>query len=151
MDNSFDFDVVGDKIIRHLSEDEVMTIFFPRVGKSLIVDARHDMENGPAVLLDDMVASPEERLQSIRRLRPQFGKPGQLTLAPWFGGVRAFAERGVLDTIVSRFDAMGFPDAAAAATDAFRTLRRTERDLLLDLIAGNPRSTRTYWQRGGVR
>ncbi len=148
MDNPFDSDMVGDKIIRHLNEDEVMSIFFPRVGKSLIVDARHDLENGPAVLLDDMVASPEERLRSLRRLRPQFGKPGQLTLAPWFGGIRAFEERGVLETIVNRFHAMGFPDAADAATAALRTLRRTERELLLDLIAGNPRSTRTYWQRG---
>lgn len=149
MDNPPDNDTVSDKIIRHLGEAEVMSIFFPRVGKSLIVDTRNDLENGPAVLLDDMVASPEERLRSIQRMRPQFERLGQLTLAPWYGSVRACEEQGVLTAIVARLRTMGFPDAAGAAIATFRTLRRTERDMMLDLVAGNPRTTRTHWQRGG--
>lgn len=148
MDNPFHR--TSDKIIRHLGEDEVMSIFFPRVGKSLIVDARHDLENGPAVLLDDMVQTPEERLHSIRRLRPQFGKPGQLTLAPWIGSTRTFEEQGVLDAIVSRFHALGFPEAAEAALRTFRGLCRAERDQMRDLAIGDPRTTRTLWQRDRV-
>ena len=66
----YPYNVASDKIIRHLLEAEVMSIFFPRIGKALIVDTRHNYENGPVVLLDGMVESPEERLRSIKRLRP---------------------------------------------------------------------------------
>ena len=67
MDNAFNLS--SGKIIRALAEAEVMSIFFPRVGKALIVDTRHDADHGPVVLMDDMVGSAEERLQSVRRLR----------------------------------------------------------------------------------
>lgn len=145
MDNAYN--PASSKIIRALTEAEVMSIYFPWVGKAYIVDTRHNLENGPAVLLDDMAGSPEERLRSIQRLRPQFERIGQLTLAPWIGSTRSFAERGVLDAVVERFQTLGFPDTAQAARTTFRALRREERAMLLDLVAGNPRTTRTIWAR----
>ncbi|HEY8292889.1 MAG TPA: hypothetical protein VIG44_10395, partial [Thermomicrobiales bacterium] len=134
MDNAFNLS--SGKIIRALAEAEVMSIFFPRVGKALIVDTRHDAGHGPVVLMDDMVGSAEERLQSVRRLRPEFTEIAQLTLAPWFGSTRAFAEQGIFDAIVERFRTMGYHDEAHDATRAFRELRRHERQVTLDLIAG---------------
>ena len=125
----YPYNLASDMIIRHLLEAEVMSIFFPRIGKALIIDARHDYENGPTMLLDGMVESPEERLRSIKRLRPQFEQLAQLTLAPWAGSTRSFIERGVLDA-------------------TFRELRRVEREVMRDLVAGDPRTTRTLWQRG---
>ncbi len=145
MDNAFN--ISSSKIIRALAEAEVMSIFFPRVGKALIVDTRHDADHGPVVLMDGMVGSAEERLQSVRRLRPEFTAIAQLTLAPWFGSVRAFAEQGIFDAIVERFRAMGYDDAANDAVRAFRALRRHERQVLLDLIAGEAQTTRTLWAR----
>ena len=118
MDNAYN--ISSSKIIRALAEAEVMSIFFPRVGKALIVDTRHDAEHGPVVLIDDMVGSAEERLQSVRRLRPEFTEIAQLTLAPWLGSTRAFAEQGILDAIVERFHAMGYHDAANDAMRVFR-------------------------------
>lgn len=144
----YPFNLASDKIIRHLMDAEVMSIFFPRIGKALIVDTRHDYENGPAVLLDGMVGTPDERLRAIKRLRPQFEQLGQLTLAPWAGSTRSFVERGVLDAVIARFHTMGYAEAAEAANSVFRDLRRAERDLMQDLVSGNPRTTRTLWQRG---
>lgn len=145
MDNAFNLS--SGKIIRALAEAEVMSIFFPRVGKALIVDTRHDADHGPVVLMDDMVGSAEERLQSVRRLRPEFTEIAQLTLAPWFGSTRAFAEQGIFDAIVERFRTMGYHDEANDATRAFRELRRHERQVTLDLIAGEAQTTRTLWAR----
>jgi len=145
MDNAYN--ISSGKIIRALAEAEVMSIFFPRVGKALIVDTRHDADHGPVVLIDDMVGSAEERLQSVRRLRPEFTEIAQLTLAPWLGSTRAFAEQGIFDAIVERFRAMGFLDAANGAMRAFRELRRQERRVMLDLIAGEAQTTRTLWVR----
>lgn len=147
MDNAFNLS--SNKIIRALAEAEVMSIFFPHAGKALIVDTRHDAENGPAVFVDEMVGSPEERLQSIRRLRPQFKELAQLTLAPWFGSTRTFAAQGILEAIVERLHALGFPDAADGAMAAFRQLRRAEQATLRDLISGDPQTTRTVWSRHG--
>jgi len=142
----YPFNLASDKIIRHLTDAEVMSIFFPRLGKTLIVDARHNYENGPVMLLDGMVRTPEERLRSIRRLRPQFEQLGQLTLAPWAGSTRSFIERGILDAITTRFEAMGFTEAANAAHDTFRELRGIEREIMRNLVTGDPRTTRTLWQ-----
>ncbi|MCA1669629.1 MAG: hypothetical protein LC793_20015 [Thermomicrobia bacterium] len=145
MDNAYN--ISSGKIIRALAEAEVMSIFFPRVGKALIVDTRHNADHGPVVLMDDMVSSAKERLQSVRRLRPEFTEIAQLTLAPWLGSTRAFAEQGIFDAIIERFRAMGFHDAAHDAICAFRELRRHERQMMLDLIAGETQTTRTLWSR----
>lgn len=145
MDNAYD--VPSDRIIRALAEAEVMSIFFPRVRKALIVDTRHDADHGPVVLMDDMVGSAEERWQSVRRLRPEFTAIAQLTLAPWFGSTRAFAEQGIFDAIVARFRTMGFDAAAHDAIRTFREIRRHERQMMLDLIAGETQTTRTLWAR----
>jgi hypothetical protein len=145
MDNAFNLS--STKIIRALAEAEVMSIFFPRVGKALVVDTRHDSENGPAVFVDEMVSSPEERLQSIRRLRPQFKELAQLTLAPWVGSTRSFTEQGILEAIVERLHALGFPDAADEAMAAFRQMRQAERATLRDLITGDAQTTRSLWAR----
>ncbi|MHB8646723.1 MAG: hypothetical protein ACYDAR_13115 [Thermomicrobiales bacterium] len=145
MDNAYN--ISSTKIIHALAEAEVMSIFFPRIGKALIVDTRHDAEHGPVVLLDTMVGSAEERLQSVRRLRPEFTAIAQLTLAPWLGSTRAFIEQGIFDAIVERFRAMGFPEEAEAASIAIKELRRYERRVTLDLIAGDAQTTRTLWTR----
>jgi hypothetical protein len=145
MDNAYN--ISSAKIINALAEAEVMSIFFPRVGKALIVDTRHDAEHGPVVLIDEMVGSAEERLQSVRRLRPEFTEIAQLTLAPWLGSTRSFAEQGILEAIVARFQAMGFPDAADEAMTAFHRLRRHETRVMRDLIAGDAQTTRTVWAR----
>jgi hypothetical protein len=145
MDNAYN--ISSAKIINALAEAEVMSIFFPRVGKALIVDTRHNAEHGPVVLIDEMVGSAEERLQSVRRLRPEFTEIAQLTLAPWLGSTRSFAEQGILEAIIARFHAMGFHDAADEATTVFQRLRRYETRVLLDLIAGDAQTTRTIWAR----
>jgi hypothetical protein len=126
---------------------EVLSIFFPRVGRSLILDARRSGDQGSAVLLDGMVESPEARLQSFLRLRPGFPLPNQLTLAPWPGAIRVFAEVGLLEALVDRCRAEGGDVMAERASNMFTELSRLERKALRSLVRGD--GMHTIWKRAG--
>jgi hypothetical protein len=133
------------QVIEAVRASEVLSIFFLRVGRSLIIDARRHGDGGPAVLLDDMVSTPEERLASFDRLRPGFPLPERLTIAPWAGAVRSFAEAGVLDAVVDRCRLEGGEGLADAAHTLYHELRRLERRALRDLVRGV--GMRPLWER----
>jgi hypothetical protein len=134
-----------DQVLMAVKSAEVLSIFFPRVGRSLIFDSRQLGTEGPAVMLDGMVESPEARLQSFQRLRPEFPLPSQLTLAPWPGAIRVFAEVGLLEAFVDRCREEGGEELAALAEEKFTELRRLEREGLRSLVRGD--GMYTIWKR----
>ncbi len=143
MDNPIDQG--HERLIKAILSVEVLNIFFPWLGQSLILDARHSPEAPPAVILDPMVGSPEARLRSFARLRPQLPIPDRLAVAPWIGSMRAFAETGVYGAIVERVRTLGYPELVADADSAFRHLIRLERAALRGLIAGE--TSTALWER----
>ena len=68
MDEDFAYDV--DQVMENIDEAEVLSVFFPRLRKALVIDARRNDTNGAMVRLMPMVKSPQERLRSVWRLRP---------------------------------------------------------------------------------
>jgi hypothetical protein len=134
-----------DQVLMAVKDAEVLSIFFPRVGRSLILDCRKADESGPGIMLDGMVESPEARLNSFRRLRPGLPLPQQLTLAPWPGAVRVFAEVGLLDALVGRCRDEGGEELASLAQAQFSELRRLEREAMRSLVRGD--GMYTIWQR----
>jgi hypothetical protein len=124
---------------------EVISVFFVRVGQSMILDFRREGVVGPAILIDDIVSSPEARLQSFRRLRPDLGLPERLMLAPWAGGVREFGINGLLDEILDRCEREGGVALRHEARRAYRRLELLERKYLRDLVQGI--GMETIWQR----
>ena len=133
-------------LIKAILSVEVLNIFFPWLGHSLILDTRHSPEAPPAVLLEPMVGSAEARLRSFAHLRPQFAIPDRLAVAPWLGSMRAFAETGVFGAIVERLHTLGYPERAVDAERAFRRLVRLERAALRGIIAGE--TSTALWERG---
>ena len=144
MDNPMDLG--HERLIRAIETLEVLNIFFPWLGHSLILDTRHSPEAPPAVLLEPMVGSAEARLRSFAHLRPQFAIPDRLAVAPWLGSMRAFAETGVFGAIVERLHTLGYPERAVDAERAFRRLVRLERAALRGIIAGE--TSTALWERG---
>jgi hypothetical protein len=134
-----------DQVLMAVKGAEVLSIFFPRVGRSLILDCRRLDNEGPTVILDGMVESPEARLQSFQRMRPSLPLPSQLTLAPWPGAVRVFAEVGLLEAFVDRCQDEGGDALADQATERFSELQRLERDGLRSLVRGD--GMYTIWKR----
>ena len=90
-----------------LADAIVMSIFFVRVGSSLILDLRTAEGVDPAVFVDGMTPTPRDRLLSFRHLRPQLPIPDEITLAPWAERVSDFEREGVLQRLLERCDEVG--------------------------------------------
>ena len=144
MDNNV-FDLFHERIIEAIRTGDVICIFFPRLGKTLILDMRESIEVPPAVFLENMVSSAKERLESLQRLRPEFPLPDEVRLAPWVVFVRSMRDTGVYDALLERCSATGNQTLVDACQEALRALEKTEQRLVKAIIRGD--TTRTIWQR----
>lgn len=143
MDNGFE--LFDERIIAAIRTGDVICMFFPRLGKTLILDLRHTLEVGPAVILDDMVSGPEERLRSLERLRPDMPLPDELRLAPWFGFARSLPETSVFAAMLERCDASGDLSLAERCRAAIADLANLELRYIRAIVRGE--MSRTIWQR----
>jgi hypothetical protein len=139
-------DEFHERFIAAVRTAEVMSVFFLRVGQSLILDMRRHGDEGPLLLLDEMVETPSDRLLSFRRLRPELPLPERLTLAPWPGAVTSLAESGIFEAIVDRCRLEGGEQLVDQAQELYRELKTIERNQLRDLVRGV--GMKTLWQRG---
>lgn len=128
-----------------LQTAEVMSVFFVRVGRSLILDMRREGLTGPAAMLDDIVSTPQARLHSFRRLRPGLPLPERLTLAPWTSAIRDFEQQGLLEALLERCRSEGGEELRRTAAEAYHQLEILERKYLRDLVRGV--GMQTIWQR----
>ena len=134
-------------ILRNMHEAQVMSLFFPYLGRALIIDLRHDELEGPAIAVDGMAAGPKERIETIKKLRPRFETPENLTLAPWLGPVRSLESSGAMADVAARLDRIGRPDIKADLDRAYHKLLDAERGEVLALIKGEVSRTKTLYQR----
>jgi hypothetical protein len=141
----FDLDGYSDRLIEAFAEAMVMSVFFFRVGQSLVADFRTAGDVGPVVLLDPIVATPQDRLLSFRRLRPDLPLPDEITLAPWADRIRDFEERGVLAALLARCHEVGGDALSDEARKLFETLVHLERKIMQEMVRGI--GMETIWQR----
>ena len=125
-----------EEVIAAIKTGEVASRFFPYALRSWILDLRRSVDAPPRVLIDGIVASPQERMQSFRRLRPELPNPGELTVIPWIGHVRQLEETGVLDAIFQRCRAEGGETLVAQATECYQALVQAETAIKRQIILG---------------
>jgi hypothetical protein len=125
-----------EEVIAAVRTVEVASLFFPYAMRSWILDLRGTVDVGPRVMLDGIVASPQERLQSFRRLRPELPSPGEITVIPWIGHVRQLEETGVLDAIFQRCRIEGGETLVAQATECYQALVQAETAVKRQIILG---------------
>ena len=135
MEGNFLFEI--DEVLRYVQEAEVMSIFFPSFRRALIIDTRSNTDDGPMVRLMPMASSPQDRVRSIRKLRPGFPRLQNLTLIPWQRYVDSLVNLGVWEKIVKRIEESGDPKAIQACDAALTELRRLERQELVAAISGD--------------
>ena len=99
MDDEFVFSL--EEVITNIDTSQVMSLFFPAFRKAVVIDTRSNDEEGAMVRILPMAASPQERLRTIRRLRPKFPRLRTLTLIPWPRYVESLVSMGVWDRIVA--------------------------------------------------
>jgi len=141
MEGNFLFEI--DEVLRNVQEAEVMSIFFPSFRRALIIDMRSNADDGPMVRLMPMASSPQDRVRSIRKLRPGFPRLQNLTLIPWQRYVDSLVNLGVWEKIVKRIEESGDPKAIQACDAALTELRRLERQELVAAISGD--NYQTIW------
>ena len=141
MEGNFLFEI--DEVLRNVQEAQVMSIFFPSFRRALIIDTRSNADDGPMVRLMPMASSPQDRVRSIRKLRPGFPRLQNLTLIPWQRYVDSLVNLGVWEKIVKRIEESGDPKAIQACDAALTELRRLERQELVAAISGD--NYQTIW------
>ena len=141
MEGNFLFEI--DEVLRNVQEAEVMSIFFPSFRRALIIATRSNTDDGPMVRLMPMASSPQDRVRSIRKLRPGFPRLQNLTLIPWQRYVDSLVNLGVWEKIVKRIEESGDPKAIQACDAALTELRRLERQELVAAISGD--NYQTIW------
>ena len=135
MDEEIDFD--PDEVMSKIDEAEVISLFFPTFRKSVVIDTRYNDTEGPMIRVLPMVASPQERLRSIRRLRPSFPRLQHLTLIPWPRYVDSLVSLGVWDRIVGRLARSGHNQLVELCDSILAELVRLEKRGLAGVVRGD--------------
>ena len=141
MDDDFVLDI--DEIMKNIDAAEIMSVFFPTFRKAVVIDTRSNDTDGPMIRLMPMAASPQERLRSIRRLRPGFPRVHGLTLIPWPRYVDSLVTLGVWDRIVRRFKDAGQTEAVEACAKTLSELRQLEKEEFAAVVRGE--NYHTIW------
>ena len=140
-----DFGIDLQKVKETIGDAEVMSLFFPSLRKSLILDIRTNEKDGPMVKVMPMAASPQERLRGLRRMRPGFPRLRSLTLIPWLRYIDSLVTTGVWERVLERVSnaSPGNDDLLATCEAALQELRELEKAELLAVIRGD--NYRTIW------
>ena len=145
MDDDFEVDL--DEVKTNIAEAEVISLFFPMLRSALVIDTRRNETDGPMLRIMPMAASPQERLRSIRRLRPGFPRLQSLTLIPWSRYVNSLVEIGIWDMLVKRFKDSSQEKAIADCERILEDLRRLEKAELSSVVLGE--NYHTIWSSRG--
>ncbi|MBI4312312.1 MAG: hypothetical protein HY681_11095 [Chloroflexi bacterium] len=131
-----DFDIDATELTRALRSAEVISILFTLVGKSLVIDTRANEKEGPMVRVLPQAGSLEERARSVRRLRPGFPRPAEITAFSWPKYVRSLLQTNAFSIIQARLQAAGAPHALRQLAKSLDDLQKMERRELAAVLQG---------------
>ena len=134
-----------DGVFKFIENAEVMAVFFPKFGHSVVIDVRAKEGEPPLVRVMPMARSIADRLRTIKRMRPALPRPQDILAVPWVGYVGALKTSGLWAKIVARIEATGYTEAVEASEKAFDELIQMERRELAQLIIGE--QYETLWAR----
>ncbi len=142
MDGDFRLDI--GEIARNIETADVLSIYFPLLRKTLIIDGRSDVEEGPMIKLLPMASSVEERFRTIRKLRTRFPRPESITVVPWPKYVDSLVRLGIWDKLMQRLASGGHKGAIKDSQTVLEELRQLERQELAAVIRGD--NYHTLWE-----
>ncbi len=134
LDGGFELDI--EAVCENIAEAEVVTLYFPFLRKTLLVDTRATEQDGPMVRIVPIARSTADRFESLQRLRPELPKPASITMIPWGRRVISLQVTGVWDRLLARLSESGDRAALTAAHACLGELQGLERRELGDAIRG---------------
>ncbi len=132
IDNPIDLRAVFEVI----DSAEVITFRFVTIPHRLLFDTRNNEMEGPLLRLAPHTASLEERLKTIKQMRPRFRLPEKISSVWWPKHVHSLADFGAWDRILRRIGSLGYPQIADRAADVFREMEFKERVEVYNAITG---------------
>ncbi|MDA0352134.1 MAG: hypothetical protein DWG79_00235 [Chloroflexi bacterium] len=141
LDSGIELDL--DRVVQNIDEADVITLYFPLLGKTLILDTRQNDHAGPLVTLVPIAQDGLERYRSFRRLRPTFPRPQSISMIPWTHRVDSLSRLGVWTHVISRVQGLASdPCQFLEMADAcLRELRSLEVRELLRAVSGEQYET----------
>ena len=131
------------EVMKKIDDAEVVSLFFPTLRKAVVIDTRSNEIDGPMIRIMPMVASPQERVRSITKLRSEFPRVKNLTLIPWPRYVDSLAKLGLWDRVVKRLKDTGYEEAVSTCQEVLEELRRLEKVELASVVRGE--NFHTIW------
>ena len=144
VENDFGLDL--QEIMHVIDTAEVLVLRFAIIDKRLLVDTRHDSQDGPLIRMVPRAGSVEERFRHLKELRPRFPLPERIMSFMWPRHIALLEKSGVWQRIVDRLVGEGHPEMAECCREAFDELTRQERVEVMAAIRGG-RSYQSLWER----
>jgi hypothetical protein len=141
LDSGIELDL--DRVAQNIDEADVIAIYFPLLGKTLILDTRRNEHAGPLVTLVPIAKDDLDRYRSFRRLRPSFPRPESISMIPWNNRVDSLSRLGVWSHLMSRVTEVA-PDPctfAEMADACLCELRQLELREMLRAVSGEQYQT----------
>lgn len=132
-------------VIEAIEDSEVVCVFFPRLGKTMMADFRQALGKPPMIVVDDRVNNPTERLDRLVAMRPNLPAPDEIQIVPWMASMSALSEAGVEGALIHRCARTGGPSLVAECRKCLARLMQVERAFIRSIVDGE--GARTIWQR----
>jgi len=145
MDSDFRFDVA--EVNRSIDAADVIALYFPLLRKTLLMDLRTNDVDGPMIRVVPMANTPEERFQSLLKMRPRFGRPESITIIPWPKYVQSIPDLGIWDRIVRRYAETGSAETVRECERCYTELLKLQDDEVRRAISGE--NYETMWGKPG--
>ena len=146
LDSDYRIDV--SEVNRNIDVADVIALYFPLLRKTLLMDMRANDVDGPMIRVVPMANTPEERFQSLLKMRPRFGRPESITIIPWPKYATSLVELGIWDRIVRRYADTGSPESVRECDRCHAELVKLEREELRRAITGD--QYETLWGQRGI-
>jgi len=144
MENDFGLDL--QEIMKVIDTAEVLVVRFAIVDKRLLVDVRHNEEEGPLIKLVPRANSVEERFRHLKQIRPRFPLPERIMSFMWPRHVALLQTSGVWQRIVERLEALGHAGTADECEATYQELLAEERTQVVAAIRGEA-GYQSLWER----
>ena len=134
-----------EEILISLKNSDVISIFFPYLKKTILIDKRTADNENPTILLTDMVRTPRERVQSLQKLRPNLPDIENILLIPWTRYIISLKDSGVWNAIYDTLNENLIGEEYQLIDEIFKQLLILEKRSLVEVIKGT--SFKTVWEK----
>jgi len=143
---SEEFGVDLDQVFKVIETADVLVIRFHLIDRRLLVDFRCNQKAGPMIKVVPRAESVEDRIRSIKRMRPEFPMPERILHFQWPRSMPVLLAAGVWQRLVDRMSALGDDETTDACGRAMEELVALERKEVFGAIRGADHY-QTLWER----